>query len=63
VRFLADEDVDIAVGGHFKNLGHDVRFVVDVLGSGSKDPTIRRYLRAMLRTGDLVLITSDNEFA
>lgn len=63
MRFLVDEDVDIAVGGMLAARGHDVRFVVDVLGSGAKDPIVRRYLRAELRTGVTVLVTADNEFA
>jgi predicted nuclease of predicted toxin-antitoxin system len=61
--FLMDEDVDVAVGGVLINRGNDVRFVVQVLGGGSKDPVIRRYLRAMLRQGGFVLVTADNEFA
>jgi predicted nuclease of predicted toxin-antitoxin system len=63
VRFLVDEDVDIAVGGMLANRGNDVRFVKQVLGGGSKDPVIRRYLRVMLRDEDVVLVTADNEFA
>jgi predicted nuclease of predicted toxin-antitoxin system len=63
MRFLVDEDVDIAVGGMLANRGHDVRYVVQVFGAGAKDPTVRVYLRAMLREGGTILITADNEFA
>jgi predicted nuclease of predicted toxin-antitoxin system len=64
MRYLGDEDVDTAVSGLLANRGHDSRLVVQVLGSGSKDPVVRRYLRAMMRKeGDLTLITADNEFA
>ena len=62
LRFLLDEDVVAQVRDELAPR-HEVRFVSDVLGSGTKDPTIRRYLRAMLRSEDLILITADNEFA
>ena len=62
LHFLIDEDVVVLVAGELRP-AHEVRFVVDVLGSGSKDPVIRRYLRAMLRAGDVILVTADNEFA
>jgi len=62
LHFLIDEDVVVLVVDELRPI-HEVRFVVDVLGSGSKDPTIRRYLRAMLRAEDLILVTADNEFA
>jgi hypothetical protein len=61
--FLIDEDVDIAVGGWLDRRGHDVRYVVQELGSGSKDPTVRQYLRALLAEQSTILITADNEFA
>ena len=45
LHFLIDEDVVVLVAGELRP-AHEVRFVVDVLGSGSKDPVIRRCLRA-----------------
>lgn len=56
--FLIDEDVDHFVGDLLGDR-HDVRFVVDVLGSGAKDPTVEQYVR----TQHAILVTADNIFA
>ena len=64
MRFLVDEDVDIAVGGLLANRGHDVGYVVQVLGSGAKDPIVRRLrIPASMKGVAVILSTADNEFA
>ena len=61
MRFLIDENVNSAIGAFFGR-EHDVKYVVDVLGSGAKDPTIARLLRTELRSG-WILVTADKAFA
>lgn len=62
--FLVDEDVVALVSHYLAKRGHLVELVVDVLGSGTKDPTIRQYQRAQLAAGrSLVLVTANGEFA
>jgi predicted nuclease of predicted toxin-antitoxin system len=58
VIFLVDEDVDHSVGDLLADR-HDVRFVVNILGSGAKDPAVEQYVRAQ----GVVLVTADNGFA
>lgn len=61
---LIDEDVVAPVAEYLQERGHNVRLVVDVLGSGTKDPIIRQYLRSQLRDHVLlVLVTANGEFA
>lgn len=42
MRFLIDEDVDIAVGGMLAD-DHEVRYVVQDLGPSAKDAMVERY--------------------
>lgn len=58
MRFLIDEDVDIAVGGMLADR-HEVRYVTQELGSGTKDPAVERYAD----TQRLVLVTGDRSMA
>lgn len=54
MRFLIDEDVDVAVG-MFLASTHDVEHVQDVFPPNTKDPVVVRYAQATRR----ILVTGD----
>ncbi len=58
MRFLIDEDVDVAVGG-ILGVAHEVLFLARELGSGTKDPAVERFAEAHA----LVLVTGDRPMA
>jgi hypothetical protein len=58
MQFLIDEDADVAVGA-FLAAAHEVRFVTQILGPGTKDPDIMRYAEVE----GLVLVTGDRLLA
>ena len=58
MRFLLDENVDQRVGPVLA-AGHEVRRVVNVLGSGATDAVVRRYAKAE----GCILVTGDKRFA
>jgi len=58
VLLLIDEDIDRSVGDLLAGT-HDVRYVLDVFGEGTKDPVVEQYMRAEHR----LLVTGDKAFA
>jgi predicted nuclease of predicted toxin-antitoxin system len=54
MRFLIDEDVDVAVGALLAP-AHDVEYVKDVFPPATKDPVVVRYAQVERR----VLVTGD----
>jgi predicted nuclease of predicted toxin-antitoxin system len=54
VLFLLDEDVVVGVGRLLAS-NHDVEYIRDVFGSGTKDPEVVRYAMPTSR----VLVTAD----
>jgi predicted nuclease of predicted toxin-antitoxin system len=61
VRFLLDEDIDVAVGAFLSAGGHDVRYARQLFGPQTKDANNAAWARsqgAILVTGDIPLAKS-----
>ncbi|WP_049902841.1 DUF5615 family PIN-like protein [Halococcus agarilyticus] len=59
MRFLLDEDTESALARHLSKSTHDVKRVVDVLGSGTSDHKVMAHARST----DRIIVTHDDDFA